>query len=145
MAEQIDQTGASETPKSVADVVPKVVRSFDEMNTGTMVFELQGTVGELKQAIVSLQMAIEGLGRRIDGSERTASDIKAALTGLVPKIEDLSGFVKHGAPNLATKDEISDLQTEIEKRPTRRQAILDIAWVVGLIAAAVTLGARIAH
>jgi hypothetical protein len=145
VADPKDDAAGTETPRSVADAVPKVVRSFDEMNTGAMVFELQGTVGELKQAIVSLQMTLEGLGRRIDGTERTSSDIKTVLTNLVPKIEDLAGFVKHGAPSLATKDDVADLQTEIEKRPTRRQAILDIAWVVGLIAAAVTLGSRVAH
>jgi len=39
----------------------------------------------------------------------------------------------------------SKLQTEIEKRPTRRQSVFDIAWVVGLIAASVTLGARALH
>ena len=37
------------------------------------------------------------------------------------------------------------LQRQIDKRPTRRQAVFDIAWVVGLIATSVTLGARALH
>jgi hypothetical protein len=50
----------------------------------------------------------------------------------------LNSFIQHQVPNFATK-------LELEKRPTRRQAIFDIAWVVGLISACLTIGSKLAH
>jgi hypothetical protein len=136
----------SQTPETSA---PIKVRSFDEMNTGQMVFELQGTIGEIKAAVLALTHTVDHGFNRIEGIERTTSEIKEALRGLTPKIDDLVGFTRHRAPDLASKADLvtlrSDLQTDINLRPTRRQAILDIAWVVGLITLAVTLGSKFAH
>ena len=139
-----DSSGTT-PPTSMAQTTPKGVRSYDEMNTGLMVFELQGTVGELKEAIAAVHRTLEATLKKVELSENTSKEIKGQLTALTPKIDDLVGFTKHGVPNLASKQDISDLKAEIEKRPTRRQAILDIAWVVGLITAAVTFGSKIAH
>jgi len=87
--------------------------------------------------------------QRMERIEHTSADIKEALARLLPRLEDISGFIKHRAPELASKADLqllgSDLTEQISKRPTRRQAIFDIAWIVGVIIAAVTFGSRIAH
>lgn len=45
------------TPTEIAQATPTGgLRSYDEMNTGQMVFELQGTVGEVKEAIAALTL-----------------------------------------------------------------------------------------
>jgi orotate phosphoribosyltransferase-like protein len=132
-------------PESMATSTPKDVRSYDEMNTHTMVFELQGTVGELKEAVTTLGKTLDKTSSRLETEERSISEIKDQLTKLNPKIDDIVGFIKHGVPNLATKADLGDLKLEIEKRPTRRQAILDITLVVGLIAAVLTISTRVAH
>jgi len=114
-----------------------------------MVFELQGSVGEIKEAIATLTRTVQSGFSRIDGVERSTGDIKEALRQLLPKLENLSGFATHRAPSLVDKADIAnlkaELKAEIEKRPTRRQTIADIALIVGVIAAAVTLGSRVVH
>ena len=46
---------------------------------------------------------------------------------------------------LGTKGAFGRLAAEIEKRPTRRQTIADVAMIAGLIGALITLGTRPAH
>ena len=70
---------ADETPDRIAEAVPKFTRSFDEMNTGSMVFELQGSVGELKESIASLTRLVEKGFNKIDIIERSNLEIKEAL------------------------------------------------------------------
>jgi hypothetical protein len=143
--EQSDNAVAP-TPEVLAQATPKgPVRSYDEMNTGQMVFELQGTVGELKESIASLTRTVQAGFSRAEGVERVVTDIKTVLGQLVPKIDDVAGFVKHGAPNLATKHDLEDVRSDLKLRPTRRQAIFDVGWVVALITGAVTLGSHLAH
>ncbi len=78
--------------------------------------------------------------------KRSVSDIKDVLRSLAPKVDDLAGFAKHRVPYLADKADLEVVQSrlllEIQKRPTRRQAVFDIAWIVGLITAANTFGAK---
>ena len=153
VADNVSDQGAQEprAPSSaeIAQTTPKGARSYDEMNTGTMVFELQGTVGELKEAVAALTRTVERGFARVEATERTTGEIKDALRQLVPKLEDLTGFTKHRLPTLADKADLAnlraDLRLDIEKRPTRRQMITDVALIVGLIAAAVTLGAKAVH
>jgi hypothetical protein len=140
----------SQTPAAFAQAPPKgVVRSFDEMNTGQMVFELQKTVGEVGASIAALTRTVEIGFSRIEKIEHSTGEIKDSLRLLIPKIEDLVGFIKHRAPGLADKTSLvkmqAELKAEIILRPTRRQAILDIAWVVALITAAATFGSKFAH
>jgi hypothetical protein len=45
----------------------------------------------------------------------------------------------------APKGEYGRLAAEIEKRPTRRQAIADVAMIAGLIGALITSGTRLAR
>ena len=52
-------TSSTQVPDSVAQTTPRPVRSFDDMNTGHMVFELQGTVGEIKNAVKNLEKIVE--------------------------------------------------------------------------------------
>ena len=130
-------------PGTLAQTTP--VRTFDEMNTGLMVFELQGTVGELKNAVSVLDGRLDKTDDRLEAIERLTADIKDQLSKLTPKIDDIAGFIKHGVPNLATKADNAALKLEIDKRPTRRQTILDIAWVVGLIATVLAIGSKMAH
>jgi hypothetical protein len=144
---------AEARPPNSAEIVQAIpkggTRSYDEMNTGNMVFELQGTVGELKEAVAALTRSVDRGFDRIETLERTAAEIRDTLRGLSPKIEDLSGFAKHRAPMLADKADLATLRSEltagIEKRPTRRQSVADIALIVGVISAAIALGAKFAH
>jgi hypothetical protein len=46
---------------------------------------------------------------------------------------------------LSTKEDIARLAAEIEKRPTRRQTMVDVAMIAGLIGALIALGTRLAH
>jgi hypothetical protein len=119
------------------------------MNTGQMVFELQGSMGEIKEAIASLSRAVEKGNARIEAVERSQGETREALRLLLPKLDDVAGFVRHRAPGLVDKADLpalrSDLMSQIERRPARRQAAFDIAWVVGLIATAVSLGSRFTH
>jgi hypothetical protein len=150
MPEQDQAPSRPPDSTEIAQAIPKgATRSYDEMNTGQMVFELQGTVHELKEAIASLSRNVEIGFSRIDRIEKASSDIRESLRLLVPKIDDFVGFAKHRAPSLADKADLvtlkADLKLEIEKRPTRRQMVTDIALIVGLVTAAVTFGARTGH
>lgn len=140
-------------PPSATEIVqttPKGgTRSYDEMNTGQMVFELQGTVGELKESIASLTRIVEKGFSRVDGIEHSVTDIKDTLRALLPKLEDLVGFTKYRVPALAEKSDLvkaqAELKAEIDKRPTRRQMALDVVMVVGAIGTVLTIGSRLAH
>jgi hypothetical protein len=46
-------------PEAMAQTTPKGVRSYTDLNTHQMVFELQGTVHEMKQAVASLDRNVE--------------------------------------------------------------------------------------
>jgi len=64
MARGSSRSTGSETPEppkpeSMAQSLPRGARSYDEMNTGAMVFELQGTVGKIEQAVASLEKMID--------------------------------------------------------------------------------------
>ena len=131
-------------PGKLANITP-VVRSFDEMNTGQMVFELQGTVGELREAVSNLSKELGSNQKRLEAAETTASDIKDILKTLIPKIDDIVGFTKHAAPNFANKADIATLNAEIQKRPTRWQSIVNFGVIVGLILALLTIGSKLAH
>jgi hypothetical protein len=132
-------------PKSLAQVTPKFARSYDEMNTSQMVFEMQGTIGELKEAITALGKAVEASDKRLEKTEKTSSDIKDILTALTPKIDNLVGFATHAAPNFATKADIATLTAEIALRPTRWQSLGHMALLAGLVAAILAIGAYGAH
>jgi len=137
-------------PAQFAQTVPKgPLRSYDEMNTGQMVFELQGTVGELKSSMAQMLDLLKSNTARIDVAERTSGEIKEILRLLAPKLEDLVGFAKHRAPFLADKTDLSnlksDLAAEITKRPTRRQSVTDVAFIVGLVGSLLAIGAHLAH
>ena len=57
----------------------------------------------------------------------------------------MDGFQQATLPNLATKVELVDLRNQIEKRPTRRQTVVDVGLIVGIIGSLITIGAKLAH
>ena len=73
------------------------------------------------------------------------SEIRGVLGRLAPIIDRMDGFQQATLPNLATKVELVALRNEIEKRPTRRQTIVDVSLIVGTIGTLITIGARVAH
>jgi len=131
-----------EPPSVFALTTPKSPRSYDELSQDDAMVEVRGLLGELRTAF-------KDVTAKVEAQERTSLEIKELLRLLVPKLEDVAGFAKHRAPILADKADLTkiaaELRVEIDKRPTRRQAILDMAWVFGLIVAAVTFGSRFAH
>ena len=131
-------------PESLAQVTPKFARSYDEMNTGQMVFEMQGSIGELKEAIAALVRSVEASNKRLEDTEKATSDIKGLLQALTPKIDNLVGFATHAAPNFATKADIATLTAQIDLRPTRWQSIGHLALLAGLIAAILAISSHIA-
>jgi uncharacterized coiled-coil protein SlyX len=72
-------------------------------------------------------------------------EIRGVLTRLAPIIDRMDSFQQAILPNLATKLELADLKHEVEKRPTRRQTIQDVALIVGTITALITIGSKVAH
>jgi len=140
-----EASGDQKPPAQFPQTAPKATRSYDDMNTGHMVFELQGTVGEMKEAITALDRAVERGAGRIEGVERSMSEIKESLRLLAPKVDDLVGFTRHRGPTLADKADLANLKLEIEKRPTRRQTVADIGWIVALIAGVTAIVLHFAH
>jgi hypothetical protein len=69
------------------------------------------------------------------------SEIKGILSRLAPRIDELYGKL----PFFAGKEDIANLRTDIEKRPTRRQSITDIILIAGLIGTILAIGSRLAH
>lgn len=65
----------TQPPSSLAQTPPRVQRSYDEMNTGAMVFELQGTVGEIKHAVATLEKTLDkglaALEKKIDEHQKS--------------------------------------------------------------------------
>jgi hypothetical protein len=130
-------------PGALAQTTPPV-RSLDDMNTGAMVFELQGTVGELKESVANLARKLDTSEKRLEVAEKTASDIRDILKSLVPKIDDVVGFTKHAAPNFANKADMATLNAEIQKRPTRWQAVVALAALAAFAVALLNLGVYVA-
>jgi hypothetical protein len=142
--------GRPPAPTEIVQVPPgDDKRSYAELDTRTMVFELQGAIYELKGLIAALTSTVHQGFDRIDAVERGGAETREVLRSLVPKIEHLAGFTTHRAPHLVDKADLITLQAtltaEIEKRPTRRQAIVDIALIVGLIGALLTIGSHMAR
>jgi hypothetical protein len=147
--------------RGIAQTAPTgVPRSYNEMNTSSMVFELQGTVHEIKQSIASLAALVERGFGRTEGLEASSTEIKEVLRALPPKLEDLAGFTRHQAPQLADHTDIKELEgnlkaeivrvethlkTEIDKRPTRYQSFRETAIVVVLVGVFLTIVSYIAH
>lgn len=69
------------------------------------------------------------------------SVIRATLARLAPKIDEMHGKL----PYFATREDTANLRAEIEKRPTRRQTLGDIATTVALIGGLLTIGAKLTH
>ena len=133
--------GSSETapPDVFALVTPRAPRSYDEPSPEEAMAEVRGLLSELRKAVGEV-------AAKVDAQGQSAAETKELLRQLAPKIEDVAGFVKHRVPVLVDKADLermaAGLRAEIEKRPTRRQAILDMVWVFTLITGAITFGSR---
>lgn len=133
--------GSSETapPDVFALVTPRAPRSYNEPLPEEGMSEVRSQLGELRKALGEV-------AAKVDSQGQSASESKELLRQLAPKIEDIAGFVKHRVPTLADKADlekaVGGLQDEIAKRPTRRQAILDMVWIFTLITGAITFGSR---
>ena len=95
------------------------------------------------------------------------AEIKASLNRLMPRIDEMLGFLTATLPTLATKTELAELRSELKaemaelrselkaemaelrleivQRPTRRQTVFDIFAIVALIGAVLTIAARLTH
>jgi hypothetical protein len=73
------------------------------------------------------------------------SEIKSVLARLAPTIDRMDGFQQATLPSLATRLELADLKQQIEKRPTRRQAVFDLFAVAAFVSAVFAIVSRVAH
>ena len=114
----------------MAQTDPEAAQKFHDADTRHMVHELQGTVGGLVASVQAIDRRLDRDSRKLDELSREISAVKE----LIPKIDDMLGFVKHGVPSLATKAEIERLASDISHRPTRRQSVQDLLAFTGFIA-----------
>ncbi len=143
MAEKLGNGASKTAPPDVFPLVtPHAPRSYDE----TLPEE---AMAEVRNLLSELRMALGAVAAKVDVQGQSAVETKELLRQLAPKIEDVAGFVKHRVPVLADKADLermaAGLRDEIAKRPTRRQAILDMVWIFTLITAAITFGSRSTH
>src|SRR5690242_15233319 len=83
----------------------------------------------MEARVAKLEAAVEHI-------QTDVREIRGILARLAPVIDRIDGFLQATLPHLATKDEIdaeaSMLRVDIERRPTRRQSLADIAMIAGL-------------
>ena len=129
--------------------VPPPFRSLGEIDIAQMIFELQGSFGEVKEGLRTTRLELIEQSKRLDTLSKIDADLKNTVSQLAPKIEDIAGFLKHRAPHLVDKQDLvvlkSALESDSEKRPTRRQSVIDVALLVGLIGGLLTIGSRLAR
>jgi hypothetical protein len=134
-----NESSETTTPDVFALVTPRAPRSYDEPLPKEAMAEVRSLLNELRKALGEV-------AAKVDAQGQSAAETKELLRQLAPKIEDVAGFVKHRVPILADKADLekmaNGLRAEIEKRPTRRQAILDMVWIFTLITGAITFGSR---
>ena len=53
---------------------------------------------------------------RLTAIEQGIADIRQMLRDLVPKIEELAGFVRFGAPHLATKADLIEMENRLREK-----------------------------
>lgn len=94
---------------------------------------------------LGMEARVAKLESDVDHIKSDISEIKAILARLAPAIDRIDAFLQAMLPTLATKLELADLRLEIERRPTRRQTMADVALIVGTIGALITIGTRLAH
>ena len=68
-------------------------------------------------------------------------EIKTLLGRLGPRIDEMYGRLAA----LVTQQDLTSLRVELERRPTRRQAVQDIITIVGFIGVLLAIGAKVAH
>jgi hypothetical protein len=69
------------------------------------------------------------------------TEIKGLLGRLAPRIDEMYGRQS----TLATQADLANLRIEIERRPTRRQTVVDLFTIVTLVGGLLTLGSHLAH
>lgn len=103
-------------------------------------------MAEVRNLLGEMRKAFGEVTARLEAQERSSAEVKEMLRRLDPQIQDVAGFVKHRVPVLADKADLErmagGLRAEIEKRPTRRQAVLDMVFVFSLVTAAITFGSK---
>lgn len=101
----------------------------------TRVAKLESDVGHIRADLTEIRGLLGRIVPRID-------EMYGRLA-LMPTHEDLAKL------SVAIRDELAtvsvELKVEIAKRPTRRQAVLDLIAIVGFIGVILTIGARFAH
>ena len=132
----------STTPGSFPAALPgQRPRSYHEASP-------EETLAEVQASVTAMQHSLNALVAKIDAQDRLAAETKNMLRQLEPKIEDLNGFAKHRVPTLTDKADltkaVADLRAEIEKRPTRRQSVVDLGLLVALVGGLLAIGSHLA-
>jgi len=125
-------------PVSFAQAPPPPDHLLQAMNTSNMIFEMQGTLGEVKQAVLALTNLVEQGRTRMDVVEQSSSDIKATLGRLEPllgRIDDRARKMEVDTlPKLAT--DMAELKGRVSQLPT---TIAIFTYVGGLVALTIVL------
>jgi hypothetical protein len=125
-------------PEDFAQTTPKFNPLLHAMNTSSMIFEMQGTLGEVKQAVLALTNLVEQGRTRMDVVEKSSSDIKAALGRLEPMLGRMDDRARKlevdTLPKLAT--DLGELKGRVSQLPT---TIAIFTYMGGLVALTIVL------
>lgn len=129
-------------PDSFAQAPPPPDHLLQAMNTSNMIFEMQGTLGEVKQAVLALTNLVEQGRTRMDVVEQSSSDIKAVLGRLEPmlgRMDDRGRKLEVDTlPKLAT--DMAEMKGRLSQMPSAIQLISFVLAVLALAGLSKYLG-----
>jgi hypothetical protein len=96
------------------------------------------TVDFILPTIMKLSETVGALSEKISAVERANAEISKSLIKIEPQLNDVFGFAKHTAPHLATKAELTTLESNLSRaigdRPTSG-TMLAVAAIILAVAA----------
>jgi len=125
-------------PDSFAAAPPGITRSLHEMNAANMIFEIQGTLGEVKQAVQTLTTLVQQGEARLNIAEADVREVKGIMQRLEPiltRLDDRTRKIDSDTlPKFGT--DLAELKGRVSQLPT---ALTIFAYMGSLVALTVVL------